>query len=442
MVTNNLISTNSEVSKIYRKIDVRILPFLLICYFIAYLDRVNVGFAKLHMQSDLALSDAAYGLGAGIFFIGYAIFETPSNLLLTQIGARRTLSRVMLLWGITSSCMFLVHNELSYYILRFFLGVFEAGFAPGMIYYLTLWYGRDRLGRVMAITMLAGPIATIVGSPLSTWIMTEFAGVGSLKGWQWMFIIEGSPAILLGLLALKLLVDTPSKANWLSENEKKIHSKLVTSSENAHSSFKAALKDPRIYLMAFGYFCLICGIYTMSFWLPSLIRESGIKDLMMIGFLSAVPSILAIIFMQIFGHTSDIYNERRWHSSIPTLLAAICLAFSTVFKGNIVISLIFLSLGTALMMSAYTVFWAIPAQYLHGTAAAGGIAVINTIGLLGGFVSPTLIGLLNSYTGNSSAGVIAIAGIVGIGSILLAANKPESKSSLVDSTLINKSSSL
>lgn len=388
------------------------------------------------MQSDLGLSDAAYGLGAGIFFIGYAIFETPSNLLLTKIGARKTLSRVMLLWGITSSCMFLVNTEINFYILRFFLGVFEAGFAPGMIYYLTLWYGRDRLARVMAITMLAGTIGSIIGAPLSTWIMTEFAGIGGLKGWQWMFLIEGFPAVILGILALKLLVDAPSQAKWLSDDEKKIHAKLVISSDNAHSSFRAALKDPRIYLMAFGYFCLICGIYSMSFWLPSLIRDSGVNDLMSIGFLSAIPYIAAIIFMQIFGRTSDIYNERRWHTSIPAFIAAISLAISTVFTDNLLISLIFLSLGTAFIWSAYTVFWAIPAQYLQGTAAAGGIAVINTIGLLGGFVSPTLIGLLKSYTGSSSAGVLAMALIVGFGSILLAANKPRTKVSLTNSPLI------
>ncbi|MFW1794272.1 MFS transporter [Acinetobacter guillouiae] len=438
MIIKKAMNANSEVSKIYRKIDLRILPFLLICYFIAYLDRVNVGFAKLYMQSDLGLSDAAYGLGAGIFFIGYAIFETPSNLLLTKIGARKTLSRVMLLWGATSSCMFLVNSETSFYILRFLLGVFEAGFAPGMIYYLTLWYGRDRLARVMAITMLAGPIGSIVGSPLSTWIMTEFAGVGGLKGWQWMFLIEGLPAVFLGILALKILVDSPSQAKWLSANEKKIHANLVATPDNVHTSLRVALKDPRIYLMALGYFCLICGIYSMSFWLPSIIRDSGVKDLMSIGFLTAIPYLGAIILMQIFGRTSDIYNERRWHTAVPAFIAACSLAVSTIFNDNLVASLAFLSLGTALVWSAYTVFWAIPAQYLQGTAAAGGIAVINTIGLLGGFVSPTLIGLLKSLTGSTSVGILAMAGIVGVGSLLLAANKPKSNTSSVTDSLINK----
>ncbi|WP_230388225.1 MFS transporter [Pseudomonas putida] len=413
-----------EISKIYKKIDIRILPFLLICYFVAYLDRVNVGFAKLHMQNDLGLSDAAYGLGAGIFFIGYAIFETPSNLLLTKIGARKTLSRVMLLWGLTSSCMFLVNSESAFYILRFLLGVFEAGFAPGMIYYLTLWYGRNRLARVMAITMLAGPIGSIVGSPLSTWLMTEFAGVWGLKGWQWMFLIEGIPAILLGVLALKVLVDSPSQAVWLTNTEKEIHSRLVGSSSSAHSSFGQALRDPRIYLMAFGYFCLICGIYSMSFWLPSIIRDSGVDDLMSIGFLTAIPYIVAIIMMQILGRSSDANNERRWHTAVPALLAACSLATSTIFDGNLIASLVFLSIGTALVWGAYTVFWAIPAQYLQGTAAAGGIAVINTIGLLGGFVSPALIGWLKSVTGSPDAGILAMAILLAVGSLLLAANKP------------------
>lgn len=438
MIRNKAINATSEVSKIYRKIDLRILPFLLICYFVAYLDRVNVGFAKLHMQGDLGLSDAAYGFGAGIFFIGYVIFETPSNLLLTKIGARKTLSRVMLLWGITSSCMFLVHNEISFYILRFFLGVFEAGFAPGFIYYLTLWYGRDRLARVMSIVMLAAPLGNILGAPLSTWIMTELAGLGGVKGWQWMFVIEGFPAVILGIIALKVIIDLPSQAKWLSEDEKKIHSNLVRSSDNSHTSFKVALKDPRIYLMSFGYFCLISGIYAMSFWLPTIISESGVNDLMTIGFLSAIPYIAAIALMLILGYTSDLYNERRWHTCIPAFIAAICLAISTLFNENLVASLIFITVGTALIWGAYTVFWAIPSQYLHGIAAAGGIAVINTIGLLGGFVSPTLIGWLKSVTDSSNAGILAMAIIVGLGSILLAANKPKSKTSSTQNFLIDK----
>lgn len=415
-----------DVSAIYKKIDLRVLPFLLLCYLVAYLDRVNVGFAKLHMQSDLGLSDAAYGLGAGIFFIGYAIFETPSNLLLTKIGARKTLSRVMVLWGGTSSCMLFVNSETSFYVLRFLLGVFEAGFAPGMIYYLTLWYGRERLARVMAVVMLAGPIGSIIGSPLSTWIMAEFESVGGLRGWQWMFLLEGLPAVVLGVVALKVLSDTPAAAPWLTDAEKTLHSTLVQTEASDHSSLRTALKDPRIYLMAAGYFCLISGIYAMSFWLPSIIRDSGVDDLMTIGFLAAIPYVGAIILMQILSRSSDRRNERRWHTAIPAILAAACLAGSTVFKDNLAAALTCLSFGTALMWAAYTVFWAIPPQYLKGTAAAGGIAVINTIGLMGGFVSPTLIGYLKSLTGTTEAGIFAMVLLVAVGALLLAANRPPS----------------
>ena len=413
-----------EISAIYKKIDLRILPFLLLCYLIAYLDRVNIGFAKLHMQSDLGLSDVAYGLGAGIFFIGYAIFEVPSNLLLTKIGARITLSRVMLLWGTTSSCMLFVHNEMSFYVLRFLLGVFEAGFAPGMIYYLTLWYGRERLARVMAIVMLAGPIGSIIGAPLSTWIMTEFESVGGLRGWQWMFVLEGFPAVILGLIALRVLSDTPSAAPWLTDSEKGLHTTLVEAEQGDHSSLKAALKDPRIYLMAAGYFCLISGIYAMSFWLPSIIRDSGVDDLMTIGFLTAIPYVGAIILMQLLSRSSDRRNERRWHTAIPAILAAACLAGSTIFKDNLAAALTCLAFGTALMWAAYTVFWAIPSQYFRGTAAAGGIAVINTIGLMGGFVSPTLIGYLKSLTGSTEAVIFAMVILVALGALLLASNRP------------------
>lgn len=415
---------SNDVAAIYKKIDLRILPFLFLCYLIAYLDRVNVGFAKLHMQSDLGLSDAVYGLGAGIFFIGYAIFETPSNLLLTKIGARKTLSRVMILWGATSSCMLFVNSEMSFYTLRFLLGVFEAGFAPGMIYYLTLWYGRERLARVMAVVMLAGPIGSIIGSPLSTWIMTEFESVGGMRGWQWIFLLEGFPAVILGVIALKVLSDTPSAAPWLTDAEKSLHATLVQAEKGDHSSLKSALKDPRIYLMAAGYFCLISGIYAMSFWLPSIIRDSGVDDLMTIGFLTAIPYIGAIILMQVLSRSSDRRNERRWHTAIPAILAAACLAGSTVFKDNLAAALTCLAFGTALMWAAYTVFWAIPPQYLKGTAAAGGIAVINTIGLLGGFVSPTLIGYLKSATGSTEAGIFAMVVLVALGALLLAANRP------------------
>lgn len=419
------INPSTELSTIYRKIDWRLLPFLLLCYVVAYLDRVNVGFAKLQMQSDLSLSDAAYGLGAGLFFVGYALFETPSNLLLPKIGARRTLSRVMILWGITSACMVFVESERSFYVLRFLLGVFEAGFAPGMIFYLTYWYGRERLGRVMAIVMLAGPLGGIFGAPLSAWIMTAFAGFHGLAGWQWMFFLEALPAVVLGLIALKVLSDKPSVAPWLSVREKQVLNAHIGEGQGAHHSFAQVLKDPRVYLMAAGYFCLICGIYTMSFWLPSILKDAGVQGVMQIGLYSAIPYVGAMAGMLVFGRTSDYFFERRWHTAVPALIAAICLMGSVIYKNEFVFALTFLTLATTMMWVAYTVFWAIPSQYFKGDTAAGGIAVINTIGLTGGFLSPTVIGYTKSITGNSDSGLLVMAAILILGSLILAANKPQ-----------------
>lgn len=419
------INPSRELSAIYRKIDWRLLPFLLVCYFVAYLDRVNVGFAKLQMQSDLNLSDAAYGLGAGIFFIGYALFETPSNLLLPKIGARKTLSRVMILWGTTSACMMFVETERAFYVLRFFLGVFEAGFAPGMLFYLTYWYGRERLGQVLAIVMLAAPLGGIFGAPLSVWLMTTFEGVHGLSGWQWMFFLEAIPAVLLGVIALKVLSDKPVTAPWLDDSEKLALERHIGTGRGDHHSFKQVLKDPRVYLMAAGYFCLICGIYAMSFWLPTIIKESGIHDTMQIGWYSAIPYIGAMAGMLIFGRTSDRFYERRWHTAVPALLGAICLTASVLYKTNFAVSLLMLTLATTMMWAAYTVFWAIPSQHLKGDAAAGGIAIINTIGLTGGFLSPTLIGYVKTATDHSDSGLMVIALILLIGAVLLAANKPE-----------------
>lgn len=421
---NNYQISPITLQRAYRKIDWRLLPFLVICYMIAYLDRVNVGFAKLQMQSDLGLSDAAYGLGAGIFFIGYAIFETPSNLLLPKIGARITLSRVMILWGLTSASMIFVHNETSFYVLRFLLGVFEAGFAPGLIFYLTLWYGRERMARTMAIVMIAGPLGGMIGGPLSTWLMTTFAGVHGMAGWQWMFLIEALPAVFLGLLALKVLSDKPDDASWLTAEEKEALRIHISSAPGHDHSFSKVLKNWRVYLMAAGYFCVICGIYAISFWLPTIIREAGVTNTTTIGLYSAIPYIGAIFGMLVLGRTSDLYNERRWHSALPALIGAACLVGSVQYKDNFAIALTFLTVATSMMWAAYTVFWAIPSQHLKGDSAAGGIAVINTIGLLGGFFSPTLIGYAKSATSNPNAGLLLMAAVLVLGATLLALHRP------------------
>jgi MFS family permease len=417
-----LLPNSSQKAALMRKRDLRLLPFLLLCYMFANLDKVNIGFAKLQMQGDLRFSEAVYGLAAGIFFIGYVLFEIPSNLLLPRVGARKTISRVMVLWGLASTCMMFVHNERSFYVTRFLLGVFEAGFAPGMIFYLTYWYGRAHMARVMSVVMLAGPIAGILGGPLSTWIMTHLGGLLGMTGWQWMFVLEGLPCVLLGIASLSVLSDRPENAKWLDAQEKEWLRHELSGTGARHHVFSQVLRDPRVYLMAAAYFCLICGIYTVSFWLPAIIKANGISDTMQIGLYSTLPYIAAAAAMYFIGRRSDRLGERRFHSAVPAVLGAAALAAATFSTGNFGLSFSCIIVATALIWAAYTVFWAIPSDYLTGTAAAGGIALINTIGSLGGFLSPTIIGWTRTTTGSLAAGLYAMVAILVAGALLLLAN--------------------
>ena len=418
-------SADPRLAPLYRKITWRLLPFLLLCYVFAYLDRINIGFAKLQMQQDIGISDAVYGLGAGIFFLGYVMFEVPSNLLLTRIGARRTISRIMVLWGLTSASMLFVQGEWSFYVLRFMLGVFEAGFAPGMIFYLTYWYSQSRMAGVMAVVMLAGPIGGIVGGPVSAWIMTAFSGAHGLDGWQWMFLLEGLPCVLLGVIAFRYLDDKPAEARWLSAEEKALlAADLDSRSAHKKHAFAQVLRDPAIYGMALTYFCLICGIYAVSFWLPTLLKLAGVQDTMQIGLYSAIPYVAAAVFMLGFARSSDRLRERRWHTLVPALLAGVALCIATAAPTQFALSLTAITLATGFMWAAYTVFWAIPSQYLQGEAAAGGIALINSIGLLGGFLSPSIIGWIKETTGSLSGGLYAISALLVAGALLLLVNRP------------------
>lgn len=415
-------ATDARHAALYRRLNWRILPFLLICYLFACLDRLNIGFAKLQMQSDLSLSDAVYGLGAGIFFLGYVLFEVPSNLLLPKVGARRTIARILVLWGLTSAAMMFVRDVPTFYGLRFLLGVFEAGFAPGMIFYLTYWYGEARMARAIAIVMTAGPLSGVVGGPLSAWAMTAFNGALGLAGWQWMFLIEGLPCVVLGVLAWFVLADRPEDARWLSGEERTLLRAQTRGHAAAHhGSFLSVAADPRIYLMAFAYFCVICGIYAVNFWLPSILKADGVTDTMRIGLYTTIPYLAAVIGMVVVGRSSDRRGERRWHSALPSLAAGVSLAVATMSGGHLVVSLLFMTIATLMMWAAYTVFWAIPSEYLKGDVAAGGIALINTIGLLGGFLSPTIIGFAQSMTGSLHAGLYVMVALLVIGAGLLMA---------------------
>lgn len=408
---------SADLDSVYRKISWRLLPLLLLCYTFAYLDRVNIGFAKLQMQADVGLSDAAYGLGAGIFFLGYVLFEIPSNLLLVRIGARRTICRIMILWGLTSACMLFVRGEYSFYALRFLLGVFEAGFAPGMIFYLTYWYSGKRMATVMAVVMCAGPIGGMLGGPLSAWIMTRFSGAHGMEGWQWMFLVEGLPCVALGVAAFLCLADKPDEARWLAPREREL---LAADLQPRHAaqathSFRDVLRDPGIYALAIPYFCLISGIYAVSFWLPTMLQAAGVRDTMEIGIWSAAPYLAAMAAMFALSRSSDRLRERRWHVVGAALAAGAALAGALALPQHFSVSMTLLVLATALMWGAYTVFWAVPSQHLKGAAAAGGIALINSNGLLGGFVSPALIGWAKSATHSLDAGLYAIAALLAAG---------------------------
>ncbi|MGN6317111.1 MFS transporter [Trinickia sp.] len=412
------------VPALYDRLNWRLLPFLLICYLFAYMDRVNVGFAKLQMQSDLGLSDAAYGVGAGIFFLGYVLFELPSNLMLPKVGARKTFFRILVLWGITSACMLFVRNVQMFYGMRFLLGIFEAGFAPGMIFYLSRWYGPSRMARAIAIVFVAGPLGGIVGGPVSAWLMATLAGKGGLAGWQWMFLAEGLPCVVLGALSLAVLSDRPEHARWLSDDEKRLlQAELATGSSGKDHSFKAVLRNPKVYLLACAYFCIIASIYAMSFWLPTIVKSQGVDDMMRLGWYMAIPYVGAAIGMYYIGRRSDIRGERRFHSSAPALLAAIALMLSVFADGHLVVTLVLLTLATTTLWMAYTVFWAMPGQYIKGDAAAGGIALINTIGLSGGFWGPAIIGWAKTATGNLHLGLLIVAALAACGAALLVANR-------------------
>ena len=420
-------SAVDDTSTLYNKINWRLLPFLLICYLFAYLDRVNIGFAKLQMQGDLGFSDAAYGVGAGIFFIGYVLFEIPSNLMLPRIGARKTFSRILVLWGITSACMLFVRNVPMFYAMRFLLGIFEAGFAPGMIYYLSCWYGPQRMARAIAIVFLAGPLGGIVGGPVSAWLITALSGTGGLAGWQWMFLVEGLPCILLGVLALYFVPNRPADAAWLTEQEKRLLANEIGSSAAHNHSFLAVARDVRVYVLALAYFCIIAAIYAISFWLPTFIKAQGVNDTVQLGWYSALPYVAAAFGMYYMGRRSDRVGERRFHSAVPATAGGLLLAASILVDGNLAASLVLLTLGTCALWMAYTVFWAMPSEYIKGPAAAGGIALINTIGLSGGFWGPAIIGWAKTATGNLHLGVLILAALPIIAALIILANKLPAK---------------
>jgi len=416
-------ATGAEIADedaIYRKVSWRLVPFLLLCYVVAYLDRVNVGFAKLQMLSDLKFSETIYGLGAGIFFIGYFIFEVPSNVILHKVGARVWIARIMIAWGILSAAMMFVSSPTMFYVMRFLLGVAEAGFFPGIILYLTYWYPAQRRGRVTALFMTAIALAGVIGGPISGWILREMAGVSGLAGWQWMFLLEGIPSILVGFIVLFYLDDRIAKAHWLTPGDKSILERNIASedAEKEDPPLLAVLSSPRVWLMSTIYFCLVAGLYGVSFWLPTIIKSTGVKDNFVIGVLSAVPYAFAVVAMIIASRSADARRERRWHVAVPALLGALGLVLSVVWGQNTVLAMAALTLATMGILTTLPLFWSLPTAFLAGTAAAAGIGLINSLGNLAGFASPYAVGWLKDATQSTDVGMYGLAVVLVLGALL------------------------
>ncbi|MGH6793470.1 MAG: MFS transporter [Methyloceanibacter sp.] len=398
----------------------RLVPFLGLCYMVNFLDRVNVGFAALSMNADLGLTPQMFGLGAGIFFVGYILFEIPSNLALHRFGARIWIARIMISWGLVSMAMALVSGATSFYALRFLLGVAEAGFFPGIILYLTYWFPARERARVVAMFMAAVPLATVFGGPLSGALL-ELDGLMGLKGWQWMFLIEGVPAVLLGFVTLKFLDDRPEHAKWLTPEEREaLSAQLATEAEAARTDgyhrIGQALTRPRVLMHGLIYFCLAAGLYGIGFWMPQVIQTFGFSPLK-IGFLTAIPYLFAAFLMVLWGRRSDRTGERIWHVALPLALAGVAFAWSAV-SGPLIPTMMALTLVTIGIYAAVGAFWSLPTAILTGTGAAAGIALVNSIGNLGGFAAPTIVGTLRQATGDFTAALLFLAFILVLGAIL------------------------
>lgn len=410
----------------YARVTWRLVPFLFVCYIVSWLDRVNVGFAKLQMQSELRFSDTVYGLGAGIFFIGYFLFEVPSNVILHRAGARIWIARIMISWGVLSSLMMYVGSPFWFYVLRFLIGVAEAGFFPGIILYLTYWYPARRRGRIVALFLTAIAATSVIGAPLSGWILKSMTGWHGLAGWQWLFLLEGVPSVVMGLWTLAYLDDGIRASRWLSEEEKQLLERNIASdnAQKTSHSLRHAFGDPKVWLLAFVYLCFVSGLYAISFWLPQIIKNTGVKDPLDIGLLTAIPWGVGAVGMLWWGRDSDRTGERRWHSAVAGFVGGAGMLVSTAYGTQTFASLVALTIATLGIQATLPVFWSLPTAFLTGSAAAAGIAWINSVGNLGGFVAPFLVGWLKDLTHSTATGLYVLSGGLILGGILVLAFIP------------------
>jgi ACS family tartrate transporter-like MFS transporter len=406
---------------VIEKVIRRLIPFIFICYVVAYIDRVNIGFAANQLQRDLGLTDAQYGWGAGLFFLGYCLFEIPSNLILDRVGARLWIARIMIGWGLVSMAMMFVYDVTSFYAVRVLLGIAEAGFFPGMVLYLTYWIPSSERARAGALFMMAAPIAMIVGAPVSEGLLA-MNGVMGLAGWQWLFLLEGLPAVILGVMALWFLTDRPEDAKWLPANERAWLSETMARERAERAKLQksthslAGILNPKVLLLCVIYFLNTLVTYGVFLWLPKILRDASGFDGFKLSAITAIPFTAALVGMFLIGRHSDRTGERKKHVALCALTASIGLILAVSFQQSVVLSFALSQVGQRSVMS---VFWAIPPLFLGGTAAAAGIALINSIGNLGGFVGPTVMGSLRGSTNSYSSGLLILAGALILEAVLV-----------------------
>jgi MFS family permease len=429
---------DTAASRASRKAAQRLIPFLILCFVIAFLDRVNVGFAALTMNKELGLTAEMFGFGVGIFFLGYCIFEVPSNLILEKVGARRWIARIMISWGVIAASFAFVpsisaifqsfgfsffDNARTFYLMRFIFGAAEAGFAPGIILYLTYWFTADERARWLGVFLTGNPLALVIGGPISGFILDTLNGSMGLRGWQWLFIVEGVPSVLVGLWALRRLTDRPIEAAWLQSDERialqaRIDRERKSREAIRHYRLREALTNPRVLGLGLVFFGIVCGIYGLVYWLPQIVKGvvidigldkvTGVSINALTGYLVAVPYAIATVAMIWWTRHSDITHERVWHVVCPAVVSGLSL-IGAAYLGNAVLSAVALTICAMGVYASSATFWTLPTGFLTGSAAAGGIALINSIGNLGGFVGPYAIGWMKDATGEITLGLVVLA---------------------------------
>ncbi|SMG26555.1 MFS transporter [Paraburkholderia susongensis] len=406
---------------VHKKVSWRLMPFLLLCYVMLYLDRINISFAQGPMQTDLGLSSTAYGIGITIFFAGYLPFEIPSNLLMRRFGARKTMARIMILWGVMSAAMMLVRNTGEFYLFRFLLGAFEAGFYPGLVLYLTYWYPPQRRARVLSFLVAATALAGLIGGPLSGWIISGLDQVKGLAGWRWMFLLQGLPTVLCGIAALWLLPDGPRTAAWLSRAEQDV---VIAGlghdvQGSTHTKFMREVLRPKVWVLCFAWFTLMCGAYVLSFWVPAIIRSFGVSGAFALGLWTGVPYGIGVIGMILVGYHSDLRFERRWHFAFCSLAGAAALAVTPALGGNVMLATLVLGLAVAMLFGGSPIFWAMGSSFFSSAAAPVGLALVNSVGLTAGLLAPLFVGWLKDRTGSFETGLHVIAALLVVGGVLI-----------------------